>query len=79
MPMATEEQRAEWGGSDGIGEEKAWSFLEQRGWQEVGNGFMRPSKPVDQITDQEWDALSFLIDEWDFGYLPPGTTLPPGA
>lgn len=69
MPSASDELRAEWGGSDGIGEDKALAFLEKHGWVEVGNGLMRPP-PGRDPSAVEWDAFQFLRDEWDFDLEP---------
>jgi hypothetical protein len=69
MPSASEELRAEWGGADGIGEDKAASFLREKGWH-CSDTFLW-SRPNDrEISEEEWRALDFLIHEWDFGYIP---------
>lgn len=68
MPQASKEQRAEWADADGIGEDKAVTFLESNGWKAVGNGVWR--RPDRKITEQEWRAFGFLMDEWDHGLEP---------
>ena len=64
MPQATDELRAKWGGDMGVGEDKALNFLYERGWVQIGNGYMQapgPGRP-----DDEWEAMRFLVEEWDF-------------
>jgi hypothetical protein len=62
MPQASDEQRAQWGISDGT----ATRFLESRGYVLTRQFTWVP--PTGHLpTDKEWDAVQFLIDEWDFG------------
>lgn len=69
MPSASEELRAEWGEDGGVGESKAVAFLWASGWH-CSDTFLW-SKPRDRKpTEKEWRALDFLIQEWDFGYIP---------
>ena len=69
MPQASDELRAKWGGEMGVGDDKAIAFLESKGWKEVGNGMWR--RPADRkISDDEWDAIDFLVNEWDHGLEP---------
>jgi hypothetical protein len=65
MPQASEELRAKWGDEGGVGERKTIAFLRKWGWKMVGNGVWRLPRPEDEITADEWDALQFLVDEWD--------------
>lgn len=62
MPQASQELREKW--DDGNGELKALSFLFERGWKEFKNGFMIP--PGNEIPHDEYEAMMFLIQEWDF-------------
>lgn len=68
MPQASEEDRKQWGGEAGVGEDKALDFLLDRGWTEVKGktGFMMPPNENGEITWEEFDAMMFLIFEWDF-------------
>lgn len=69
MPQASEELRAKWGGKCGIMEDKAEKFLRDMGWTEHRFVWHRPSgKAASDISNDEWEALQFLIDEWDHGY-----------
>jgi hypothetical protein len=68
MPQSSEEMRARWGGEQGVGEDKALAFLKKHGWKEVANGYMLPS---DGATDEQWDAMQFLVEEWDFAVARP--------
>jgi len=70
IPQATDELRAKWGGDMGVGEDKAMKFLAERGWREIGNGMMLA--PPGERTQDEWEALDFLCQEWDFGYAGQG-------
>lgn len=68
MPQATEELRKAWGGEQGIGEDKAGEFLEKNGWHHWHNGLWCPNKSTTKISKDEWDAVQFLIDEWDHAF-----------
>lgn len=70
MPSTSQELLDKWGGEQGVGEDKALNFLISKGWKEEGNGFMvRPEgKSEADISEEEWEALQFLHEEWDFGY-----------
>lgn len=67
MPQASEELRAKWGGRQGVGEDKAAGFLNSRGYREVQNGYWLKPKFDHVVTDDEREALQFLIEEWDHG------------
>lgn len=70
MPQASDEDRARWGGRDGIGEEKAMDYLESRGFRLTRQWhWIKPDGHI--MTDDDWGAINFLIDEWDFGGLAP--------
>ncbi len=70
MPQASPEERKAWGGPGLTGDAKAHEFLTNRGWREVSNGlWFRPvGQRVEDIPHEEWDALNFLINEWDHDY-----------
>jgi hypothetical protein len=67
MPQASEEVRdaitARFGSIDIEG---PLQFLHSKGWEMISHGVMRP--PKGSISEEEWEALHFLIDEWDFAY-----------
>lgn len=68
MPQATEEQRARWAERDGgIGEMRPISFLKSRGYQLLSNYHWKPPTKMHQPTAEEYDAVSFMINEWDYG------------
>jgi len=72
MPSASTAPREKWGGQYGICEDKATEFLKERGWTMSGNGLW--TCPADrcqsELGDDEWEALQFLIDEWDHDFIP---------
>jgi hypothetical protein len=73
MPQASDELRLKWGGERGVGEDKAIAFLEERGWEEVGNGlWRRPSVRVADFRGEsdEEEAFAFLVHEWDHALAP---------
>ncbi len=76
MPSASDYLREKWH-DDENGEWKAMAFLYENGWKQIGNGFMQPptGRGIEQMSQDEYEALSYLIHEWDFGYLPPDMTL----
>lgn len=64
MPQASEELREKWG----IDEQKASKFLESHGFK-LTKDCQWQAPPEHTITEEEWSAIEFLIDEWDFGSL----------
>jgi hypothetical protein len=67
MPQATEALTKKWGGAQGIGEDKAMGYLQSRGFVLTkGWEWKKPRKNY-QLTDDEVEAICFLIQEWDFG------------
>ena len=69
MPQASADLRRKWGDEGGAGDGKAIAFLEQHGWRQEGTGMWRA--PSDrQPTDAEYEALTFLCDEWDHDFHP---------
>lgn len=71
MPSASAELVKQWGGEDGVGEDKAYEFLINRGWTELRGrtGMMVP--PAEFVPWEEFDAICFLIDEWDYACMKP--------
>lgn len=65
MPQASDELRELWGG--GVGEEKAINYLESKGYILTRNCLWKLPNKNHKITQEEYTALCFLIDEWDFG------------
>lgn len=61
MPQSTPERRARWG----ISEAKAIEHLESRGYTLTPD--FRWRAPTDPPTEEDIDAILFLIEEWDFG------------
>lgn len=68
MPSASDEDRLEWGGAQGIGEDKAMGYLQDKGFVLNGWQWTKPSSGY-LVTEDDWGAINFLIDEWDFGGL----------
>lgn len=67
MPQASPELREKWGGVQGVGEDKAEAFLKGRGYTLRRDWLWdRPTKDH-QVTDDEGEAVMFLITEWDYG------------
>ena len=68
MPQATDEQRAAWGGEQGVGEDKACNYLETAGFKLTRQwNWLIPKGHM--ITEQEAYAAQFLVDEWDWGWF----------
>jgi hypothetical protein len=71
MPQATETLRQKWGGDQGVGPDKATAYLETHGWTMTEGLWRLPSdRPNSEIGDDEYEALQFLIDEWDYDFIP---------
>jgi hypothetical protein len=72
MPQATDELRAimEKRFGDRIDESGPLQHLLAQGFSERG-GMLRPP-PDHRVSDEEWECIEFLCDEWDFAYLPLG-------
>jgi hypothetical protein len=69
MPQATEELRAAWGGEMGVGEDKAMAHLEGRGFKLTRQWEWHKPAPDYALDQDDIGAISFLIQEWDFGGL----------
>ena len=72
MPQATKTMREKWGGDQGVGPDKAMAYLETCGWTLNEHGLWKlPSdRQTAEIGDDEFEALQFLIDEWDYDFIP---------
>lgn len=78
MPQASNEDRARWGGANGVGEDKAENYLRERGWTLTrGSEWIKPS-PDHEVTEDELGALYFLVEEWDYGGIVLSGTPAPG-
>ncbi len=75
MPQASEEQRRLWGDDGWIGETKAITYLRSKGYTLLPNFFWRKPSPNHEVTQDEGEAIWFLINEWDFGGVEPRSTL----
>lgn len=67
MPQATDEQRRKWGGYAGVGEDKAVDYLSERGYTLTEHWTWSKPSPDHIPSDEELEAIGFLIDEWDYG------------
>jgi hypothetical protein len=61
MPQATKYL------SDKFNEESAWNQI--RGKFTCDKGMFTEIKGV-ALTDDDWDAVDYMIQEWDYGYKP---------
>lgn len=74
MPQATDEQRAlmqKWFG-DEIDETGPIKFLESHGYTLLANWLWEKPVSSHSISDAEYECLSFLVNEWDFGGIAHG-------
>lgn len=67
MPQATDEIRAPWHNEEADYDIGAWNYLKSMGWTEE-KFFLVAPRLHDQITDKEWGAVDYLVDEWDWAY-----------
>ncbi len=69
MPQAAKSERERCGGEEGIGDDKAMAYLQRRGWISCPDGIWRwaDSDVERHPTSAEYDAMWFLVDEWDYG------------
>ena len=69
MPQASEDARAAWGGYEGVGDDKATYHLKMRGFVLTPEWTWRKPSP-DYVPDaDDFGAINFLIEEWDYGGL----------
>ena len=75
MPQASNKLRKAWGGQSGVGEDKAEAFLKSHGFILLRNWFWELPPERIQIlrykamTLDEVEAMTFLVEEWDYGGL----------
>lgn len=70
MPQASDELRAkmEQYFGDPISDEGPVKFLESAGWMLHADWtWSSPGKTMHDMTDKEYECVSFLFHEWDFG------------
>jgi len=65
MPSAPEYLKAKFPGSDA----QAMKFLESHGFCLTGDWTWKLPSPDHIVTEDEWDAIEYLVLEWDFGGL----------
>ena len=70
MPQASEELRRKWGGEQGVGEDKAVTFLDRHGFHMTSRFEWCRDRPP---TPEEAEAIQFLVEEWDWGGYQPVT------
>lgn len=46
-------------------DDEAYNFLKEKGWS-ADEFILRPNKPPEQITEEEFDAVDYLVFEWDW-------------
>jgi len=63
MPQASEELRRKW---DGPMEDKAMAFLKKSGFVLTKDWKWKPSTKNHALTEDEYSAILFLMEEWDF-------------
>lgn len=73
MPQASDELREKWGGEMGVGEDKAYNYLVSKGY-ELTRQWLWKKPSNHSMTQDEFEAMKFLVDEWDYGGLAPGYT-----
>lgn len=73
MPSAHPDLVKMWGGHQGIAEDKAIEFLQDRGYKfDPRTCRWIPPERVKTYKDmehEEYDAMWFLVTEWDYGGL----------
>jgi hypothetical protein len=71
MPQASEVMRAAWGGYEGVGDDKACHHLKMRGFKLTPQWEWQKPSPDYVLDADDVGAISFLIQEWDYGGLAP--------
>lgn len=60
---------AEYFGGNGIDHDAPYKFLiQEKGWVDYKGMLIKPEGR--EIEKKEWECVSFLCDEWDYGYDP---------
>ena len=67
MPQASDELRKRWDVGDG----PVIAYLKAKGFTLLPNYHWRKPSPDHEVTEAEWSAMDFLVEEWDFGGLAP--------
>ena len=68
MPSTTPERRAlieRWFGDESP-DWHAMKFLESHGYREIANGVIRRPVPHHNMSEDEWECIAYLVQEWDF-------------
>ena len=68
MPQATDEVRKPWHNDEAGYDDGAWKFLKSKGWIEQKFTLRHPYARGKDIPDDEWGAVCYLLDEWDWDY-----------
>ncbi len=66
LPSTTSERAARWPGMD----QEAIAFLQEGGWK-IGRDWNFSHPEGRKPTEREADAIIYLQEEWDFGFLVP--------
>lgn len=54
-----------------VGEEGPIQFLQSHGYVLRRDWYWDKPTPSHNISEDEWQCIAFLIDEWDFGGIAP--------
>lgn len=65
MPQASKELRDEWPGWD----TQAINHLRDRGYRLTRSADWVSPPGNHEVTERDWSAIQYLIDEWDYGGL----------
>jgi hypothetical protein len=71
MPSASDEDRAKMAkyfGGSGIDDGPPMLYLHAKGWKFPRGGMILKPSPDYKPSQQEWDCVYFLCDEWDHAY-----------
>lgn len=74
MPQSSDELRAEMERrfGDPVSEEGPYKFLIAAGYRLEDDHSLTPKLGIEhsgQVTDEEWDCIVFLAEEWDYDLL----------
>ncbi len=70
MPSSSDFLRTKWADSEGnITDAVAQKYLEDKGFILTEKWFWKLPNPNYHITDDDFSAIQYLIEEWDFGGL----------
>lgn len=71
MPSATDESHEAMRKMFGkyVGDEEPLKFLHDHGYTDEA-GMLHPPTFGHPVTNEEWACISFLCDEWDYGFDP---------